>query len=150
MKLNNKGFAISAILYSVLILFMLVLVAYLTILSGTRKFNTKTLSSISETLKEKIIEINQVLDQDNYYITPLSGNYLIETPTKKGYIYLPKNTTIQNQKGNIIFNNEQNNIINLDNINENETKYLFNNIIDSNEQLDEQIKIVSVYASKKK
>ena len=62
MKLNNKGFAISAVLYSVLILFMLILVSYLTILSGTKKFNTKTLSSINEVMKEEVIEINKVLN----------------------------------------------------------------------------------------
>ena len=118
MKLNNKGFAISAVLYSVLILFMLILVSYLTILSGTKKFNTKTLSSINEVMKEEVIEINKVLNDKEYYLTTIRGNYLIELYNMNCYIYLSKDMILVNKDNDLYINNE---LINSNN-------YICNNI----------------------
>ena len=129
MKLNNKGFAISAVLYSVLILFMLILVSYLTILSGTKKFNTKTLSSINEVMKEEVIEINKVLNDKEYYLTTIRGNYLIELGNKNCYIYLSKNMILVNKDNGLYINNE---LINSNN-------YICNNMSDSN-NIDNSIK----------
>lgn len=134
MKLNNKGFAISAVLYSVLILFMLILVSYLTILSGTKKFNTKTLSSINEVMKEEVIEINKVLNDKEYYLTTIRGNYLIELGNKNCYIYLSKNMILVNKDNGLYINNE---LINSNN-------YICNNMNGFN-NIDNIIKIVSVY-----
>ena len=134
MKLNNKGFAISAVLYSVLILFMLILVSYLTILSVTKKFNTKTLSSINEVMKEEVIEINKVLNDKEYYLTTIRGNYLIELGNRNCYIYLSKNMILVNKDNGLYINNE---LINSNN-------YICNNMSDSN-NIDNSIKIVSVY-----
>ena len=129
MKLNNKGFAISAVLYSVLILFMLILVSYLTILSGTKKFNTKTLSSINEVMKEEVIEINKILNDKEYYLTTIRGNYLIELGNKNCYIYLSKNMILVNKDNGLYINNE---LINSNN-------YICNNMSDSN-NIDNSIK----------
>lgn len=134
MKLNNRGFAISAVLYSVLILFMLILVSYLTILSTTRKFNTKTLSSINEIMKEEVIEINKVLNDKEYYLTTIRGNYLIELYNMNCYIYLSKDMILINKDNDLYINNE---LINSNN-------YICNNINDSN-NIDNSVKIVSVY-----
>ena len=134
MKLNNKGFAISVVLYSVLILFMLILVSYLTILSGMKKFNAKTLSSINEVMKEEVIEIDKILNDKEYYLTTIRGNYLIELGNKNCYIYLSKNVVLVNKDNVLYINNE---LINSNN-------YICNNMSDSN-NIDNSIKIVSVY-----
>lgn len=153
MKLNNKGFAVSAIIYSVLVLFLLILIAFLSLMSSARIFANKSNEGVIESLTEEIIPINQMVGVGgvSYYMTPYSGNYLIVASGKQGYIYLPKNTSIQNggvDGTDVIFNGEMDNVISLANPKETENKYIFNNVTDSMNDYTSAIRIVSVYAIK--
>ena len=75
MKLNNKGFAISGILYSILILFLVILVAILGVL-GSRKVvldknKMDTFNMLNETKEEiikesyniKLVEYNDLVNE---------------------------------------------------------------------------------------
>jgi len=147
LKLNNKGFAVSAILYSVLVLFLLILIAFLTVLNNSRNFQIKTNEEVNSFLLEKFVFIDDIVENiiTDYYITPYNGNYLITTSTNDGYIYLPKNTVIQLKNNNIVFNEVDE--INI-NLNVNSGNFAFNKIDNaSSTVLENQIKIVGAYVS---
>ena len=54
MKLNNKGFAITAVLYGLLILFTLLVSSYLLILSAKKDRVENITSQIEEEYREKL------------------------------------------------------------------------------------------------
>lgn len=56
MKLNNKGFAITAVLYGLLILFTLLVSSYLLILSAKKDRVENITSQIEEEYRDKIKE----------------------------------------------------------------------------------------------
>ena len=56
MKLNNKGFAITAVLYGLLILFTLLVSSYLVILSVKKDRVEDITSQIEEEYREKLNE----------------------------------------------------------------------------------------------
>ena len=57
-KLNNKGFAISAIIYSALILFLLVMLTFLQALSSRRNQLEHVMKSAKEVIEYTTISIN--------------------------------------------------------------------------------------------
>ena len=61
-KMGNKGFAISGIVYSILILFVLLVVATLAILSGRKVVLDRTKKDIIEKMDE---QDNERLDVDD-------------------------------------------------------------------------------------
>lgn len=105
MKLNNKGFAISAIIYSTLILFLLVLASFLAVLSSKKNQLSKTMESSKSSLVYENIAINKKIGTNDYYITPYRGKYKITTSLGTGYILLPKNVVITASNGLIKFDN---------------------------------------------
>ena len=88
-------------------------------------------------MKEEVIEINKILNDKEYYLTTIRGNYLIELGNKNCYIYLSKNMILVNKDNGLYINNE---LINSNN-------YICNNINDSN-NIDNGVKIVCVYGKK--
>lgn len=145
MKLNNKGFAMSAIIYSALILFLMVMLAFLSALSSRKNQLTKVIESAENTLQYKEININQTLSSNDYYITKYRGKYKITTPSGTGEIYLPKDIVIMKSDNGIKFENSSNYVINFETY-DNTGKYMFTNI--SKDNKSEEVKIVSVYTNK--
>ena len=57
-------------------------------------------------MKEEVIGINKVLNDKEYYLTTIRGNYLIELGNKNCYIYLSKNMILVNKDNGLYINNE--------------------------------------------
>lgn len=94
MGLNNKGFAISAVVYSALVLFLLVISSSLFALSSRGKQLEKATESVKKTFAYSEITLNKTLTSNDFYITEYRGKYKIVTPEGTGYILLPRNILI--------------------------------------------------------
>ena len=108
MKLNNKGFAITGILYTVLIMFLLLLSSLLLMLTTRINRLIKLTDSINKEVENtNVISINAYtsdtnenkmsnpIDGDKYFITSYRGKY--EFTINNGstcYSYLPENTLL--------------------------------------------------------
>lgn len=121
-KLNNKGFAITAIIYSIMLLFVLILSSFLQILIGRNKRTdallTSTYDNISYdlivvefesdgTVYEGIIKNGRVMDRIKYsakedeettdiYVTEKRSIYIFSYQSNGCISILPKNTIIIN------------------------------------------------------
>lgn len=70
MKLNNKGFAITAVLYGLLILFVILVSSYLLVLSAK---------------KDRIDELVNEIEDSYNSLSPSVGDYVLYTPTISSY-----------------------------------------------------------------
>ena len=92
-RLNNRGFAITAVLYGLLILFLLLFLGMIRILNTERKRMEKISDEIDKSIvnMEKI-DINSGISEGGIYVTPYRGKYVFNITgdeTKKYYMYLP-------------------------------------------------------------
>lgn len=92
-RLNNRGFAITAVLYGLLILFLLLFLGMIRILNTERKRMEKISDEIDKSIvnMEKI-DINSGISEGGIYVTPYRGKYVFNItgdPSKKYYMYLP-------------------------------------------------------------
>lgn len=117
MKLNNKGFAITGILYTVLILFLLLLSSLLLMLTTRINRLIKLTDSINKEVENNnVIEIenydstsaeneNKIsnpIDGTKYFITSYRGKYefnINDNNTNTCYSYLPENTLLSISDG---------------------------------------------------
>lgn len=115
MKLNNKGFAITGILYTILILFLLLISSILLMLTTRINRLIKLTDSINKEVENNSeININEYnradannekkisnpIDGNKYFITSYRGKY--EFITNNGntcYSYLPENTLLSIDNG---------------------------------------------------
>lgn len=94
-RLNNRGFAITAVLYGLLILFLLLFLGMIRILNTERKRMEKISDEIDKSIvnMEKIdINSGNVISEGGIYVTPYRGKYVFNITgdeTKKYYMYLP-------------------------------------------------------------
>ncbi len=104
--MNRKGFAITAVLYSILIVFILLITFFLKLLSNKINFvinNSNTLESAYEMSFN--YSICSSLNEE--YVTIYRGLYKISTSSYNGYLYLPANSKIKsNNDSSILVNNE--------------------------------------------
>lgn len=77
MKLNNKGFAITAVLYGLLILFVILIGSYLTLL-GTKKSRLDIIASDIEKDYEFNKEITNPTQPTYPYKAKYTGKYIFE------------------------------------------------------------------------
>lgn len=115
MKLNNKGFAITGILYGLLILFVLCISSYLLILTSKKN----RLDILTEEIEqEEGFNTCFYKDDDSgdckestmgiLNSAPYSGKYILSVNGKNCYAYLPMGTlltqeiTCQDDSGNIV------------------------------------------------
>lgn len=121
LKLNNKGFAITGILYSVLVLFLMILVSMLSLLSSRQNRLYVLTGSIKEEMESKNnITIQEFTSDSNerhisnpintslasYYITDYRGKYeLTINGNRTCYSYLPSNILIRINNGQIKYQN---------------------------------------------
>ena len=87
MKLNNKGFAITAVLYGLLILFVVLIGSYLTLL-GTKKSRLDIITSDIEKDYEFNKEITNPAQPIYPYKTKYTGKYIFENNETKRLIFL--------------------------------------------------------------
>lgn len=90
MKLNNRGFAITSVLYGLLILFVLLTGSYLSIL-GAKK---NRLDVITRDIEEryafgKELDVNTITMSNGEFIAPCVGKYVLNNKT----VYLYKGNT---------------------------------------------------------
>lgn len=86
MKLNNKGFAITGILYTVFILFLMILLSVLSGLNIKRQSLEKNMENIKEEIEETCESFEETIGTETY-ITKYSGKYTIKINDMDDYIY---------------------------------------------------------------
>ena len=113
MKLNNKGFAITGILYTVLIIFLLLLSSLLLMLTTRINRLIRLTDNINKEVENNNViyissytsdsnenKISNPIDGDKYFITSYRGKY--EFTINGGgtcYSYLPENTLLSISDG---------------------------------------------------
>lgn len=92
--MNNKGFAIGGILYSLFILFLLILVSVLGGLQSKKNSLMKSMASFEKGITgSEITEVNGLVE------APVDGKYqfsLLSNNEVKCYVYLKKGTNFNN------------------------------------------------------
>ena len=94
-RLNNRGFAITAVLYGLLILFLLLFLGMIRILNTERKRMEKISDEIDKSIvnMEKIdINSSNEISEGGIYVTPYRGKYVFKITgdtSKEYYMYLP-------------------------------------------------------------
>ena len=109
MKLNNKGFAITGILYTILVLFLLLLSSLLLMLTTRINRLIKLTDDINKEVENNNIisigkydsdsnqnKMSNPIDGNKYFITSYRGKYefKINNNFDKCYSYLPENTLL--------------------------------------------------------
>lgn len=133
--MNNKGFAITGILYGTMIVFFMVVASFLGVLSSKKKLLESATNNIKEAIELKsIITTPQVINLNVRYITPVSGkyNFSFNYPTDKGCtgdLFLSKDTLIILKSTSLIeINKVEINIANLCTSTNNTSDYLLSNV----------------------
>lgn len=104
-RLNNRGFAITAVLYGLLILFLLLFLGMIRILNTERKRMEKISDEIDKSIvnMEKI-DINSGISEGGIYVTPYRGKYVFNINgdgTKEYCMYLPIYSIVSISEGKI-------------------------------------------------
>lgn len=94
-KLNNKGFAITGILYTVFILFLMILLSVLGGLNAKRKLLEKNIENLKESLEETCKDTSQ---QAIGYTTQYQGKYTIKVGNNEYETYLARDTSLTVEK----------------------------------------------------
>ena len=102
MKLNNKGFAITGILYTLFILFSLTLISIITGLNNRKKIMENSIESIENNYNFSTCESLEELTKTNS-----KGKYFFKIKNTTTYCisYLPENTVID--PTNIIYTTDE-------------------------------------------
>lgn len=103
--MNNRGFAISGILYGVLLLFLMVLLSLLYVLVTRINRLTLLVDEVNAQVENKEYKtIGEVIDTTNHYITTYRGKYEIKiNNTSICYAYLPKDILIKINNNKIVY-----------------------------------------------
>lgn len=105
-RLNNRGFAITAVLYGLLILFLLLFLGMIRILNTERKRMEKISDEIDKSIvnMDKIDINSGVISEGGIYVTPYRGKYVFKIngdETKEYYMYLPIYSIVSISEGKI-------------------------------------------------
>ncbi len=93
--MNNKGFAITGILYGLMLIFILVLTSFLSILVGKNRRIDELEKSVYESVKLSHITIELTDEVDKYQYTTLSNAiYTIKYSGRECNAILPINTVL--------------------------------------------------------
>ena len=97
--MNNKGFAITGILYGLMLIFILALTSFLSILVGKNKRIDELEKSAYENLELKKETYNFADNDDDYkYTTSSNGLYTFNYNGSICNAYLPSNTVVITSK----------------------------------------------------
>ena len=96
MKLDNKGFAITGILYTVFVLFLMIMLSILKGLNIKRTSLEKVVENNNALLEEKCENVNVTIPSTTYE-TPYPGKYIFKMDNGDQYeTYLSKGKKITN------------------------------------------------------
>ena len=92
MKLNNKGFAITGILYTLLVLFLMTLISVLAELNIRKKIMEKSIETLED--KYEFISCGHTTEEKE---APETGKYIFKrsSPNITCYAYIAKGTTLK-------------------------------------------------------
>lgn len=93
MKLNNKGFAITGILYTLFILFSLTLVSIISGLNSRKKIMEKSIEAMENKYDYSICNDNSTLTE-----APKTGKYIFTNGTNTCYAFLSEGTSLDKNK----------------------------------------------------
>ena len=112
--MNNKGFAISGILYSILILFLMLLLSLLSVLITRINRLTELVNEVNAEVEDVgcassaasckgTIEYNSdIADSNTLYTTKVRGKYTLKiNDSDECFMYLPKNISLIVEDGKI-------------------------------------------------
>ncbi len=107
--MNNKGFAITGILYTLLILFLTVMVSVLAGLRSKKNMLEQSIIPLEDSFKGTELSTTQVQQAKNNKVAPVDGKYeflvtFLDNDNRTCYAYLTKNTKIDD---NIIFTRKE-------------------------------------------
>lgn len=166
MKLNNKGFAITGILYTVLILFLLLLSSLLLMLTTRINRLIKLTDSINKEVEntndidigdydsasdENPNKISNPIDGTKYFITSYRGKYEFKINDNNiCYSYLPENALLSIKDGKLKYklpsiNEDGNYVVDASNLNDLNDLIIFDC---QNENIN-KVKFMKVYTSTK-
>ncbi len=94
MKLGNKGFAITGILYTIFILFLMILLSVLGGLNTKRQLLEKNIEDINSDIEAKCESKN--ISLSNNIITTVSGKYIIDVNGYQFTTYISKGKQLTN------------------------------------------------------
>lgn len=77
--LNNKGFAISGMLYTLFALFLIIMFSILAMSNFKRNVLIKTTENLRESYTLKEVSIDRVFKNDETRVINISGKYIFET-----------------------------------------------------------------------
>lgn len=86
--MNNKGFAIIGILYTILILFLMIMLSVLAGLNTRKNFMEKSISSFQDDYLGDEISQSYVLSANTYKKAPVTGKYVFFNNSLECYAYL--------------------------------------------------------------
>jgi uncharacterized protein YpmB len=114
--MNNKGFAITGILYGLMVLFMMLMLSFLSVLTAKKN----KLEAISNSIDDSITmseDIDVAASSLTTYKTKYRGNYVftINSNTNECSVYLPSNAEVTISSGKIIVNGKDITITDCDN-----------------------------------
>lgn len=94
--MNNKGFAITGIIYTLFVLFLMILLSVLSGLSSFQKLVINSTSSLETSFEGKEISTNKLNEIKANGIAPYMGKYIFKKPgtTLECSSYLDKGTVL--------------------------------------------------------
>lgn len=151
--MNNKGFAISGILYGILILFLMVLLSILHALVIRINSLTDIVEEVNSIVEDNGKTTDIAYDNDTQFLTKVRGKYIIKLiklndENNTCYAYLPKNILlIINDNKLKYIKPDSRGTINLDDMNNYSDLNLFNNSVSCNNDNITKFEITEIYSS---
>lgn len=86
--MNNKGFAIIGILYTILILFLMIMLSVLAGLNTRKNFMEKSISSFQDDYLGSNVNDGYVSSANSSKTAPVTGKYVFSNDSLECYAYL--------------------------------------------------------------
>jgi len=100
--MNNKGFAITGMIYGIMILFLLIISSFMSVLVGRIMRTDALVDEIYETLKYKEVTID-IASTSFPYVTTKRARYNFTNGVSNCNLFLPNNTVIAKDSGKLYY-----------------------------------------------
>lgn len=101
--MNNKGFAITGVLYTVFVLFLMILIAILIGLNSTNKLAKKSIESLEDDYTGVIYDESLQPPLSTLTTAPCTGKYFFsDNEAKFSFVYLKNGVSIPGGYGTLI------------------------------------------------
>ena len=94
--MNNKGFAITSIIYGLMLLFVLAVTSFLSILIGRNRRMDALVEGVYDTVsyEEINVDIGMFSEETKTYVTDKKGLYKFDINGNECVVYLPKGVVL--------------------------------------------------------